>query len=134
MKNDLPIFFTWLPLAALADWLIARTLARAAIFMPKSPAFIQIYTALGVVGQLATSLTSLLAILALGWIAWQALRQQRDRILAVTCAASLLVSLLGLFIPTAGWLALFFQALLGIAILLLLRQVWKRPLSNVVHK
>jgi len=82
-----------------------------------------------VVGQLATSLTSLLAILALGWIAWQALRQQRDRILAATCAALLLVSLLGLFIPTAGWLALFFQALLGIAILVLLRQVWMSPLS-----
>ncbi len=48
MKNRLPVFFTWLPLAALADWLLARTLARAAIFMPKSPAFIQIYTALGV--------------------------------------------------------------------------------------
>lgn len=129
MKNHLPVFFTWLPLAALADWLIARTLARAFIFMPKSAAFIQIYTSLGVLGQLATSLTGLLAIGTLGWIAWQALRQGRNWILAGTCLALLLVSLLGLVIPTAGWLALAFQALLGIAILILLRQVWMRPLS-----
>ncbi len=67
--------------------------------------------------------------MALGWIAWQSFRIQRNWFLAVTCAALLLVSLLGLFIPTAGWLALTFQALLGIAILVLVWQVWMRPLS-----
>jgi len=71
-----------------------------------------------------------LAILALGWIAWQAFRQPHNRILSVTCVMLLLVSLLGLIIPTAGWLALSFQLLLGIAILVLLRQVWMRPLST----
>lgn len=129
MKNNLPVFFTWLGLAALADWLITRTLTRAAIFMPKSPIFIQVYTALGTVGQVATSLTGLLAILALGWIAWQAFHQQRNRFFAGVLAALILVSLLGLFIPTTGWLALSFQALLGIAVLLLLQQVWNRPVS-----
>jgi len=129
MNIRLPIFFTWLGLAALADWLIARTLARATIFMPKSAAMIQIYSAMGVVAQLATSLTSLLVIMALGWIVWQNFRQPRKWILAVTCTALLLVSLLGLFLPTAGWLALFFHLLLSIAILVLIRDVWMRPLS-----
>jgi hypothetical protein len=41
----------------------------------------------------------------------------------------LVVSLLGLVIPTAGWLALSFQMMLGVALLVLLRQVWKRPLG-----
>lgn len=129
MKNHLPVFLTWLPLAALADWLIARTLARAFIFMPKSPLFIQVYTGLGLAGQLATSLTGLLAIGTLGWIAWQAFRQQRNWAFAGTCIALLLVSLLGLFIPAAGWLALSFQLLLALAILALLFQAWMRPLK-----
>jgi hypothetical protein len=129
MKTQLPPLFTWLGLAALADWLLARTLARAAIFMPKSLALIQIYTAMGTAGQIATSLTSLLTILVLGWIAWQAYHQQRQLTLAISYTALLVVSLLGLVIPTAGWLALSFQMVLGVALLVLLRQVWRRPLG-----
>lgn len=129
MSKPLPPFFFWLSLAAVAEWLIARTLARAAIFMPKTPAMILVYKALGITGQFATSLTGLLAIVALGWIAWHHLRQHQNLALAVTCLALLLVSLLGLFIPTAGWLALCFQALLSVGILLLLGQVWKRTVA-----
>ena len=41
----------WLVWAALADWLVTRTLTRSAIFMPKTPAVIAVYQALTLAGQ-----------------------------------------------------------------------------------
>lgn len=60
----------WLALAAVADWLIARTFTRAAIFIPKPPV-LALYQALTLAGQLATSLTGLLGLGMLGWMAWR---------------------------------------------------------------
>lgn len=102
--SRLPPFFHWLTLAALADWLIGRTVARLAIFMPKSPPVIAVYQALGFVGQLAATLTGLLALGALGWVAW---RERRDRGgIALPLALIGLggFSLLSLVSAPSGWL------------------------------
>ena len=118
MKH-LPPTFTWLALAALIDWLVTRTLTRAAIFMPKPPAVLLIYQGLTRTGQVATSLTGLLAFLAMGWIAWQQLRSRDNPILAVVWLGLMLTSLLALFIPSGGWLELAFHVLLLTALLML---------------
>lgn len=60
----------WLALAAAADWLIARTLTRAAIFIPKPPPVLALYQTLNLAGQLATTLVGLLGLGMLGWMAW----------------------------------------------------------------
>jgi hypothetical protein len=63
--------FRWLALTALADWLVVRTLARSAIFMPKSPIVLWIYQSLTLAGQVASILAAMLGLAGLGWIAWQ---------------------------------------------------------------
>ncbi len=60
----------WLTLVAVADWLIARTLTRVAIFIPKPPPVLALYQAFTLAGQLATTLTGLLGLGMLGWMAW----------------------------------------------------------------
>ena len=128
MKTTLHPFLPWLAAAALAEWLIARTLARAAIFMPKTSAMVSVYKAMGVSGQIATSLASLLALAALGWIAWQGVRRHRNLVIAAACVALLLVNLLALFTPSTGWLALSFQAFLCTGIVVLMAQAWMQSL------
>jgi len=134
--KQVPPIFTWLGLAALADWLVTRTLVRAAIFMPKPEAVLSVYQGIGFLGQVAASLTSLLAFLALGWIAvqqirqWQRLHDKGDLALAATCLGLISISLLGLVVPSAGWLALSFQTLICAAFLLLTWQTWRGPVSR----
>ena len=96
-----PPFIRWLALAALADWLITRTLARAAIFMPKPPPVLAAYRALILGGQLASSLSALLALLALGWLAWQS-RKEFKGALSLALLVLLLYSLVALAIPPGG--------------------------------
>ncbi|MEK7786218.1 MAG: hypothetical protein AAB658_12470, partial [Chloroflexota bacterium] len=62
--GSLPVFFRWLTIAALADWLITRTVTRTAIFMPKPPPVVAAYQALTLLGQLAFTVTGLLALAA----------------------------------------------------------------------
>lgn len=97
----------WLTIVALFDWFVTRTITRAAIFIPKPPPVIALYSALNVAGQLALTLTGLLALLALGGIAWRAWRQQGvvGRALALALTGQVGLSLLFLVIPPAGWLA-----------------------------
>jgi hypothetical protein len=130
MKMRLPPFIPWLVIAALADWLITRTLARAAIFIPKSPLMIQVYTASGLVGQVASSLVSLLSMIALAWLAWQYGRERKNLNLAGACLALLLVNLVGLFVPPAGWMVISFQLLMCVAIVALTRQAWEQAFSR----
>ncbi|HEX6385846.1 MAG TPA: hypothetical protein VF177_14345, partial [Anaerolineae bacterium] len=59
---SLPPFFSWLSIAAIVDWLITRTVTRAAIHVPKSPVMISGYQATNLVGQVAASLVALLAL------------------------------------------------------------------------
>lgn len=132
MKTHLPAFFTWLTLAVLGDWLITRTLARAAIFIPKSAATLKIFSAITVSGQLATSLTGVLSFLTLGWIAWQHFKWQRNLTLGVSCAGLLLVNFIGLFIPPAGWWAISFHLLMITGIISLTWYAWRYPLMGDV--
>jgi hypothetical protein len=105
----------WLVLAALADWLIARTLTRLAIFMPKSPAVVHVYQAVGMAGQLATTLAALLGLGALGWIAWREWRAGSVW-LPPLLVSLMLFSLVFLVVPPAGWLALANQVLSVVAV------------------
>ena len=47
MKTSLPPLFKWLAIAAVVEWLLARTLARAVIFMPKTAVMVAGYEGLG---------------------------------------------------------------------------------------
>jgi len=122
-----PPFFSWLALAALTDWLITRTLTRAAIFMPKPPLAIQVYQVVGQAAQVASNLAGLLAFLALGWIAWRLLRARQDPAHGAALLGLLLVSLVTLVVPSAGVPGLAFHALYGAALLLAAWEIWKRP-------
>lgn len=108
----------WLALAAVADWLIARTLTRAAIFIPKPPPVLVLYEALILAGQLATTLTGLLGLGMLGWIAWREWQtgHQSDSFSPDTATRSVLgvglslillsqvgFSLMFLWVAPAGW-------------------------------
>jgi hypothetical protein len=125
MKTSLASIFKWLAVAAAVEWLLARTLARAAIFMPKTPVMIAGYQVLGIVGQVASSLTSLLALAALAWMAWESVHREKNAALAVICAGLGVVSLASLFIPPAGWLGLAFQALMCAGIGIVVWQGWR---------
>jgi hypothetical protein len=95
----------WLVLAALADWLIARTLTRMAIFMPKSPAMVVVYQAVGLAGQLATTLAGLLGLVVLGWIAWREWRAGHVWLSPLWLGLASF-GLVFLVVPPSGWLAI----------------------------
>lgn len=109
--NRFPHFFRWLGIAALLDWLVTRTLARGAIFMPKSAVVIAIYEVLTWVGQVASTAASLLALAALLWIAWQEFKVRKSWCTGLAILTMFALSLWGLFQPSTGWLAVLFQLL-----------------------
>jgi hypothetical protein len=120
MKTNLPLsLFRWLAVAALFDWFITRTITRAAIFVPKPPPVILIYRTLNVAGQLALTLAGLLALGVLGWIAWHEWYNRRRVGLALALVGQMLLNLLFLFVPPAGWLAFANHLLYLVAIGLL---------------
>jgi len=103
--NRLPVFFRWLIVASLADWLIGRTFTRSAIFMPKSPLVIGIYQTLGTVGQVAATLTDLLTLGALIWIAWHERRTRSARALPLALVGLMAFNFASLFAAPSGWFA-----------------------------
>jgi len=106
-----PHFLRWLGIAALLDWLVTRTLARGAIFMPKSPVVISAYQGIGLLGQVASTAASLLALAALLWIARQEFMVRKSWWIGLAILAMFALSLWGLFQPSTGWLAVLFQLL-----------------------
>jgi len=116
MNNRLPALFRWLTFAALLDWLITRTLTRAGVFIPKSPAWITAYQGAAVFGQGASTLAGLLALTALGWVAWQEWPPRRNRAFSLILGGLGGLSLLFLFIPAVGWLAVLNHLLLLVAL------------------
>jgi len=124
--KSLPPFFRWLSLAALADWLILRTLTRAAIFMPKAPLVITAYQALNLLGQVAFTLTGLLGWMAVIWIAWQSWRNRRSVGLPLILLSLIALGVLGIFVPLGGWLVAGYQLLVIAAVGIIGRQAWKR--------
>lgn len=127
--SRLPALYGWLTLAALADWLIGRTLTRLAIFMPKSPLVIAAYQALGFAGQFAVTLTSVLALCGLGALAWQMFRSRQSFALPVVLLSLLALSLALLVVAPTGPLLLGYHLFLMAAVLLLGRQVWEGKAS-----
>jgi hypothetical protein len=121
--SRLPLFFCWLTIAALADWLIARTMARTAIFMPKPPPVVAAYQALTVVGQVAFTLTGLLALAAVFWIAWQS---RRSIVLPLVLLSLAILSLASVFVAPGGWLAAGYQLLVIVAVVIVGGSVWRR--------
>ncbi|MBI5566659.1 MAG: hypothetical protein HY870_17290 [Chloroflexi bacterium] len=126
----LPLFFRWLSVAALVDWLIGRTFTRSAMFMPKSPLMIAVYQALGSIGQVALTLTSLLAIIAVIWIAW---RERRHGLWPLLLIARVMLSLGLMFVAATGWLRVIDHALSLIIVSALLAQNW-RSVAARSHK
>jgi len=116
--KPLPVFLRWLTFAALADWLITRTLTRAAIFMPKSPLVIAAYQAVSLAGQVASTLTGLLALGTLSWMAWRYVRTRRRLGLPFVWLSLLALSLVFLFLAPNGWLAVGYHVLLLTAIVM----------------
>ena len=119
-----PHLLRWLAWAALLDWLVTRSLTRAAIFMPKSPAVIMAYQGISFIGQLASTLTVLLVMAALGWMAWQEVRRREARMVGVALCTLLAISLWALFQPAVGWLAVAFQLLLIFCLGTLVWRAW----------
>ncbi|NUM49210.1 MAG: hypothetical protein HUU38_31300 [Anaerolineales bacterium] len=115
MNNQVPPLLRWLTFAALLDWLITRTLTRAGVFIPKSPAWITVYQVTAGFGQGASTLAGLLALAALGWVAWQEWQSRRNRVFPLILGGLGGLSLLFLFIPAVGWLAVANHVLLLIA-------------------
>lgn len=108
-------YFRLLVLVALADWLVSRSLARMAIFMPKTPLIITIYRDLSFAGQYASVLCALLALFGIGWIAWR-LRRRFGGVSSVAFACLGLLGLALLLPAPNGWLQIISLLLvLGIA-------------------
>ena len=122
--SRLPIFFRWLTIAALADWLITRTVTRSAIFMPKSPPVIAVYQALGLGGQFASVLTGLCVILAVSWIAWRSLQARREFDLVFVLLSLLAMSIEFLFFAPAARATVAYQLLVIAAVVTISWRVW----------
>lgn len=115
LERDAPLLvpdlIRWLAIAALADWLLTRSLSRAAIFIPKSEVWAAASLGLSQVGLWATTLAGLLSFAVLGWVVWREIGGCYRGAAAEACwlAAGLLILLLSsvvlLFVPAAGWAA-----------------------------
>ncbi|MBI3244685.1 MAG: hypothetical protein HYZ49_20595 [Chloroflexi bacterium] len=117
-----PLFFRWLTIAALADWLITRTITRTAIFMPKPPQVVAAYQALTLIGQLAFTLTGLLALAAVFWIAWQS---RRSVVLPFVLLSLAVFSIASVFVAPGGWLAVGYQLLVMVAVGIVGKHMWQ---------
>lgn len=127
-----PLSMRWLAWAALADWLITRTLTRSAIFMPKVPAVIALYQALTFVGQVATTLSGLLAFITLAWII--AREWHRRNMLGAVLAGCASLGLLFIFVAPSGWLAVAYHGLmLLVALLILWRAAQASSAGRLLH-
>ncbi len=127
MNNRLSPLFHWLTFAALADWMVTRTLTRAGVFIPKSPAWISAYRGAAVFGQGASTLAGLLVLATLGWVAWQEWQTHRKMTFPAILLTLAGMSLLFLFIPAVGWLSVANLLLLLVALGLIFWRARQRP-------
>ncbi len=127
MNNRLPALFRWLTIAALADWLITRTLTRAGVFIPKSPVWITAYQGAAVFGQGASTLAGVLALAVLGWVAWREWQTHRKMTFPMMLLSLAGLSLLFLFVPAVGWLAVVNHLLLLAMLAILFWRARRHP-------
>ncbi|HKZ87063.1 MAG TPA: molybdopterin-dependent oxidoreductase [Anaerolineae bacterium] len=110
----------WLLAAALADWLIGRTLSRAAIFMPKSGIMVTVTQGMMASGQIAFNLTAILTLAAIVWLAVRGLRHtERNLPLSAALAGLVGLSIAGVFVPPGSVTLIVFQVLTLAALTLL---------------
>lgn len=122
------IALRWLVAAGLVDWLITRTLTRAAIFMPKSPVLIGVYQTVSVLGIVAGIFASLLASGMLVWLAWRAWKHAFSGTALLTFSL-LVLSLVSLFTAAGGWGRVAFQVLYLTLLVALCWHSWRRRRS-----
>jgi len=122
-----PDLLRWLALAALAEWLIGRSLTRAAIYIPKSAPMLAAFRGLTLVGQMALSLASLLALVALVAIAF---RGRRNLALSILLSSLVAASLVAMVVPLGGWGALLYHAATLIVVGLLVKVHLDRPATR----
>jgi hypothetical protein len=122
LKTHKDSLLYWLVLAALVEWLILRTVTRAAIHVPKSPPVITLYGMMNYLGLLAATFVALLGLLLLFWLVWQSWQAGGVilRLLSLLLAGRVSLSLLFLVMVPAGWLVVFSHLItLGIILALL---------------
>jgi hypothetical protein len=101
---------TWLAAAAIADWLITRTLTRAGVFMPKIASVQAGFEVLGFLGQVALATSALLGMGIIGWLSWRRLIGGRP-LFAIAIFALLILNVVSLFDAPAGWTAVSYHLL-----------------------
>ncbi|NUM44455.1 MAG: hypothetical protein HUU38_07075 [Anaerolineales bacterium] len=122
------LFFKWLALSAVAEWLIMRTATRAAIHIPKSPTFITIYQGLNTVGQVTAAFVALLSLGLLLTIAWH---DRRQIWLSLILGGLAMLGILFLIIVPPTWLAFGYQLLAVMAVLLICsRAFWGQDVAG----
>ena len=100
----------WLLIAALADWLIGRTLSRAAIFMPKTGVMVGVAQALTFVGQVAFNLASILTLAAIAALAIRGFsRTERNLPRSVALVGLIGLSIVGMIVPPSPAALLLFH-------------------------
>jgi hypothetical protein len=123
--NTYSILIRLLVFAALADWLVGRTLTRLAIFMPKPPFLVWVFESVDAIGRTAASLAGLLTILLLLTLAWTRLQAGRDRYSALLWVVLVALSLGFLFVQPGPALMSVFQAGMFSALLAASWFAWK---------
>jgi hypothetical protein len=103
------IIIRWLVIAALADWLVGRTLTRLIIFMPKPSFMIWVFEVLDAAGRTLATLAGLLAIIILLGLAWNRMQTGRERYSALIWLVLVSLSLGFLFVQPAPALKGLFQ-------------------------
>jgi hypothetical protein len=129
MSTKLSPLIRWLVWAALLEWLLARTLTRLGIFMPKSPAIISGYQLLTQVGQGAAAFAGVLVVaVLLGW-AVRAWMDGNERPVAFILGMLVFLSTIFLFLQPPIFLSVFYQLLLLVGLLYLGWAGWQRARS-----
>jgi hypothetical protein len=129
MSARLSPLMRWLVWAALADWLLARTLSRLGIFIPKSPALVSAYQSLILVGQAAASFAGLLVVTVLLVWTLRAWSYGKQRPTAFAFATLVFLSIVFLFLQAPSLLSMFYQTLLLVALIYLGWAGWRRAHS-----
>lgn len=110
------ILSRWLVYAALMEWLLARTITRLGIFMPKSAMLISVYQSLTLLGQIAATFAGLFVLaVILDW-AWKTLEKGNNKPGVIFMGLLVFMSTIFLFIQPPLLLALSYQFLLLSAI------------------
>jgi len=129
--NHQQMFCKWLAVAAVVEWLLVRTVTRAAIHVPKSPMVIAVYTAVNQIGLVSAAFVALLAFALVLWLAWQ---MRETVFLPLALVGLAVLSALFLFDVPPAWLALTYQLLAIVAVILIVGSGFWQRLAETERK